>query len=486
MLTRRQFLAAAAGTTAAVAGAGANEPPVYSRKLGPILSLDGSKTVAVQLAAAERTVALPCFGGRSLPLWTFADGAWPPAIRLDLGDWLEVTLENQLPMPDQSTSIHWHGIRLPNDQDGVPYLVQSPVRPSESFRYRFRPPDAGTYFFHTHCNTVEQLGRGLEGVLIIDGDTTHPYDADKVLLLRDWMVDLDIGEFTPFYTLRGAGRAGTYGPLRSVNGAVNPEILLPSAGDCRVRLINSDPTRVMQIGVEGAETAIIAIDGIAIEPIPLSVPLIGPAMRFDLALRAPEEGRTARLIDRSEDTPVELARFVGYGSPRRTGTFDPAPLRACRIPQPDLNKAERLRFVFDASEEAQVIAASLDGPTFAAVGALCLSERIFWTINGSPWPDRKHNQLPPPLAVLKRGQSYIFELENKSAFTHPIHIHGHTFSVLRSSKQHLPPHHSDTVLLLPKERVEVAFVADNPGAWMLHCHVIEHQESGMMGYFRVV
>jgi len=79
----------------------------------------------------------------------------------------------------------------------------------------------------------------------------------------------------------------------------------------------------------------------------------------------------------------------------------------------------------------------------------------------------------------------LFTLKNASPFLHPIHIHGHTFKVAHSSRQHLPVHHADTVLLLPEEEIEVAFVADNPGDWMLHCHVIEHQESGMMGYFRV-
>lgn len=484
MMTRRQFVAAAAGTTAAIACAGASEPPVYTRRLGPAVSMEEGKTVSVRLAAAERLTSLPCFAGRTMPLWTFADGAWPPVIRLNLGDRLEATLDNRLPA-DQSTSIHWHGIRLPNDQDGVPYLVQPPVQPGESFRYSFTPPDAGTYFFHTHCNTVEQLGRGLEGILIIDGDATEPYDVDLVLLLRDWMIDLDAGEFMPFYTLRGAGRAGTYGRLRSVNGAINPEIALPSAGDCRLRLINTDPTRIMQVALEGADAAVIAIDGIAVEPFPLSAAHMAPATRIDLAVRAPSESRGARLIDRSGDTAIELAHFISSGSARRSGAFDPAPLRASRIPEPELENAARLRFVFDASEGAQLISAALDDAAGATIGSLCLSERIFWTVNGRPWPDRDHSRLPPPLAVLERGRSYVFELENKSSFMHPIHIHGHTFSFLRSSKQRRPAHHTDTLLLLPQEKAEVAFVADNPGAWMLHCHVIEHQESGMMGYFRV-
>ena len=93
--------------------------------------------------------------------------------------------------------------------------------------------------------------------------------------------------------------------------------------------------------------------------------------------------------------------------------------------------------------------------------------------------------MPPPLAILERGRSYVFELRNLTPHQHPIHLHGYSFKVLRSNKRDLPVHHADTVVLQARERMEVAFMADNPGDWMLHCHIIEHQESGMMGYIRV-
>jgi FtsP/CotA-like multicopper oxidase with cupredoxin domain len=484
MLTRRRFVASAATVVVGAELRGAEAQSRYSRKPGAAAAPGPGKTLAVRLTAAERSVALPCFGGRALPLWTFTDGEWPPLIRLDLGDRLEATLENRLPRAQESTSIHWHGIRLPNDQDGVPFLVQPPVQTGEVFRYGFTPPDPGTFFFHTHCNTVEQLGRGLEGILIIDGDTTEPYDADRVLLLRDWQVDVESARFNPFYTLRGAARAGTYAPVRSVNGAVNPEIALPASGDCRLRLINTDTTRVMQIGVEGAEAAIVAVDGVAVPPLPLVSWSLGPAMRLDIVLRAPADGGIARLVDRSPPGRVELAHAVGKGAARRTAAFDPAPLRASRLAQPDMKAAERMSFIFQASESGKFVAEA-DDAQGTAVGALCLSQKLFWSINGRAWPDRDHARLPPPLAVLKRGRTYVFSLRNDSAFAHPIHIHGHTFKLLRSSKQKQPQHHADTLLLLPQEQAEVAFVADNPGDWMFHCHIIEHQESGMMGYLRV-
>jgi len=456
----------------------------YAGRLGAPLDVGPGTTARVRLIAAQRSTSLPCFGKHLLPMWTFTDGEWPPIIRLNSGDRLAATLENRLPRPDESTSIHWHGIRLPNDQDGVPYLVQPPVQPGESFAYAFTPPDTGTYFFHTHCNTVEQLGRGLEGVLIVDGDTTEPYDADTVLFIRDWQVDLEAGEFNTFFTLRGAGRAGTFGPLRSVNGEVNPAVELPASGDCRLRLINGDVTRILKISIEGADAAVIAIDGVAVLPFPLSSWSMGPAMRIDLVIRAPQSGRVARLIDGSTADPVQLAYFVGRGDPLVRSDFDPAPLRAATIAEPNMKTATRLNFVFQATDTGQTVS-MLDDQLGDLLGELCLSSRTFWTINSYAWPDREHARLPPPRAILDRGKSFVFALKNDSEFSHPIHVHGHTFKLLRSDKQNLPPHHTDTLLLLPHETAEVGFVADNPGDWMFHCHIIEHQETGMMQYFRV-
>lgn len=483
-LNRRHFLAggAALAATGGLWLHGGRRS--YAKPLPAPAEAAAGKTVSWDLVAAERPGALPCFGGRTLPMWTFADNAWPPAVRIDLGDRLETRLTNRLPRDGEHTSIHWHGVRLPNDQDGVPYLVQPPVLPGESFTYSFVPPDTGTFFFHTHCNTVEQLGRGLLGLLIVDGDAAEPYDADQVLLLRDWRVDADDGDFLPFMTLRGAGRAGTYGPVRSCNGETNPQVALPSSGDCRLRVINLDPTRVMQVGVIGAEAAVVAIDGVAVTPFPLKAMFLAPAMRMDLVVRSPAEGATATVVDYFAAEPVTLATLVGTGPARRTAAFDPAPLRAGRIPEPDLANAERLKFSASASAVDQPVPLTV-GFDQAPLGVLCATPKTFWAINHQSWPSRDHASIPPPLATLARGRSYVFELENQTSNMHPLHIHGHTFKVLSHSKQDIPVHHADTILLQPKETVEVAFVADNPGDWMFHCHIIEHQETGMMGYLRV-
>jgi FtsP/CotA-like multicopper oxidase with cupredoxin domain len=479
-ITRRSLL------TGAAAFAGAAALPRFggsaAHELPPPAEPASGKVVHVDLAAAERPTALPCFGGARLPLWTLSDGAWPPVVRMRLGDRLEASFENRLPRAGEHSSVHWHGLRIANAEDGVPYLTQRPVWPGERYSYSFVPPDTGSFFFHPHCNTVEQLGRGMAGLLIVEGDETEPYDADEVIALRDWRVDEATGTFLDFFTPQGAGRAGTFGTIRSANGAAAPAVELPAAGDCRLRVYNLDNTRVIQLGVMGAEAAIVAVDGVAMPPLPLRAWDLGPAMRLDIVVRAPGDGEEAQLVDYFAPEPVALARLLGRGEPHRSGSFNPAPLRAGRMAAPDLDNAERIPFKFTATATAEAIAEAEASGAF--LGSLCTSFASFWAINQQVWPTEEGG-LPPPLAVLKRGKSYILELQNLTPHKHPIHLHGHSFKVLSSNRRDVPLHRADTVLLHPKERVEVALVADNPGDWMFHCHIIEHQESGMMGYIRV-
>jgi len=480
--TRRTVaLGGLAGVTATVLGwRGGRADPA---PLVPVPPLPAGRTVPLSLVAAERPVALPAFGGRAMPLMTFFEGdVFPPVVRIRRGDALVATLDNRLPASAEEMSVHWHGLRIPNGEDGVPYLTQSPVPPGERYVYRFTPPDAGTFWFHTHCNTAETIGRGLLGVLVVEGDESEPYDADVLVCLKDWRIGED-GGFLPFITDEGAARAGSFGTLRSANGAAALRIALPAGGDCRLRVLNVDPTRIPEIGVEGAEAAIVAIDGIAVPPFPLRSWRLGPAMRLDLVVRAPAGGGEARLVDYHAPQPVTLATLAATGTPRRTAAFDPAPLLAADLAAPDLANAAPLAFTFSATATGLDVADLAGTP--APLGPLCVTRRSFWAINRAPWPDGGHAVLPPPLATLERGRSYRLSLHNVTPHPHPVHIHGHFFRVLSSNRRDVVPHFADTVLLTPKERLEVALVADNPGDWMLHCHIIEHQETGMMGYVRV-
>lgn len=462
-LTRRGFLGAAAGTAAAIA----------------LPDRPGAAPVA--LVARERMRRLPGCSADSA-LWTFAED-WPLVLRTRRSEAFAADLRNEL---KEHTTIHWHGVRVPFAMDGVPYMTQEPVEPGQGFAYRFAPPDPGTFFFHPHCNTVEALGRGQAGVLIVeDPREAGVFDVEHVLALKDWRARPD-GGFDPFLTDAGAGRAGTFGLIRTVNGGPAPTIPVAPGARVRLRVLNLDSTRIPMLAGSGAPVQVIATDGNACDPFPAKDWRLGPAMRADLAFVAPpRQGAEIVLEDVWAAKPVLLARFVVAGDPvKRAGTAPPLRLPAAELPNPDLRAATRMEFSLatghvDPALEAwaKEMGVSLD--------SVCLTQRIFWSINKQAWPGMSHDKKVPPLAELKRGRTYIAELFNTTPHWHPMHLHGHTFRVLRSSKDKVRPHWADTVLVGPDERVEIAFVAGEPGDWMFHCHIIEHQETGMMGYLRV-
>ncbi|MCC7272420.1 MAG: multicopper oxidase family protein [Alphaproteobacteria bacterium] len=460
---RRRFLAGA--LAAAVLPAVA--PPARAEGAG----------VRVALVARERPRLLPGCAAPSL-LWTYGED-WPLALRVARGAPFAATLRNELA---DHTTVHWHGVRVPFAMDGVPWVTQPPVLPGESFTYRFAPPDPGTFFFHPHCNTMEALGRGLAGVLVVeDPRDAGRFDVDRVVALKDWRVRAD-GAFDAFSTDTGAARAGTFGDLRTANGRRVPEIAVAPGDRVRLRIVNLDPTRAPLLDFGPVPAMVIATDGNACTPFRATGWRLGPAMRADVAFVAPPRG-TVTLADGWAAAPVPLARIVVAGAPAAASRA-PLALPPAELPVPDLRRAETLEMALLAGSSDPDIE-KWARETGMSADALCLSRRIFWSINRRAWPGQGHERLPPPLAELKRGRSYVLELFNGTPHIHPMHLHGHTFRVLGTAGRTVPPHWADTVLVEPKERMRIAFVAGEPGDWMFHCHIIEHQESGMMGYLRV-
>jgi len=257
-----------------------------------------------------------------------------------------------------------------------------------------------------------------------------------------------------------------------------------------VRLVNADSTRVGDLGIDGADASVIAIDGNAIQPFALEGWRLGPAMRLDLALRTPDEGGEVTLMDYFAAQPVTLATLVAQGQRKRSDSSSPIALKAPALPEPDLANARNHQLRLSASAVASTYPdlpplVLPDGRTIDMMDSFCATPRTLWAVDGKSWPQAGHERMPPPLLSFARGESVRIEFLNTTPHMHPMHLHGHTFKVLSSSRLARPVHWADTVLVTPNERVQIAFVADNPGNWMLHCHIIEHQDTGMMGWFHV-
>ncbi|UTW08875.1 multicopper oxidase family protein [Pseudomonas benzenivorans] len=451
--TRRQMLAGLAGLGAVGLGAGG-----VRYWLGrPLVAAEYD----YQLIAAPLDLEL--VPGHLTPAWAFGGQAPGAEIRARQGEWLRVRFINRLEVP---TTIHWHGIRLPLEMDGVPYVSQLPVLPGEYFDYRFKTPDAGSFWYHPHTASSEQLGRGLVGPLIVEECEPSGFVHERTLCLKSWHVD-EQGAFSAFSVPREAAREGTRGRLSTVNGTHAPTLDLPAGQVVRLRLINVDNTVTYRLNLPGAEARIYALDGNPVAPRPLGEEYwLGPGMRMDLALKVPAAGVELAL----RNGPLRLATLKSQVSGAAVADWPPA-LPANPVAEPDLARAETLRFNF---EWAAMLSQNVEQAGYR-----------YWQINGQAWNVNDKTCADRPIASLKRGGHYIFVLRNMAQYLHPIHLHGMTFKVLDSDRRKITPYFTDTYLLGKNETARIALVADNPGVWMFHCHVVDHMETGLMAAIEV-
>lgn len=413
---------------------------------------------------------------RTEGLFSLRDSAPPPVLRMRQGEVYAADLVNDAP---GYTTMHWHGLRIPNDMDGVPYLTQFPVSEGETFAYRFTPPDAGTYWYHPHCMTLEQMAYGLTGIIVVDEAEKPEFDADIPLNLKDFRLNED-GTLLPYFKPRNAARGGTLGNVLTVNWQQNPLTDVPAGGLVRLRLAATDTTRVYQLSVSGAQGKVIAWDG---HPVREEVPwpdaqnplVLGPGQRADLAVLIPQQEEaevalTARVFQQERT----LARLRAVG-PSLKRTLEDTPILAPNpLEMPDISNAQPHELIFGWTPDG-------NAPNDGACGTLGYT---FWSINRTPWAGDAAKGTAP-LLDLKMGRSYLLRLRNESPNLHPIHLHGLVMLPLRSNKGPTPRNWTDTILLAKDEIVDVAVKANNPGDWAFHCHVIEHQKTGLAGVVRV-
>ena len=417
------------------------------------------------LRAATATQSLVGAQHPATAVWAYDASVPGPVLRYRQGERLRVAVENALPV---ETTVHWHGIRVPNAMDGVPHVTQAPIRSGARFLYEFDLPDAGTYWYHPHLGSAEQVGRGLYGALIVEEREPPAVDRDLVWVLSDWRLDREARIGEDFANPRDASHNGRIGNTVTLNGVV-PETLEVRAGErLRLRLINASNARIYRLGFAGHAPSVIALDGQPVEPHAADKVVLGPGMRADLIVdcAGPPSSRHTVVDDFYPRAAYRLIDLVySPAAPLREGFPAVAALAPNPLSEPQA-KADSLQIVFG-------------GGAMGAIPNQSEHRGLFWTVNDRVVAEHGHRH--EPLFTLSRGRTYRMELVNRSSWHHPIHLHGHVFRVVSAPRRPW----ADTVLLDPNSRAEIAFVADNPGDWMLHCHVLEHQASGMTAMVRV-
>jgi len=465
---------------------------VVGMALRPIRVVAAAEDAERHLVAAAGKAPIRGAAQPATDLWCY-NGAVPgPEIRVRQGDRVRIVVENRL---TEDTTIHWHGLRVPNAMDGAAFVTQPPIQSGGSFTYEYTVPDAGTYWYHPHLHSAEQVGRGLAGPFIVEEREPLPVDRDVVWVLGDFRLKPDGSIAGGFNNPMETAMSGRIGNTVTINGRVPEAFSVASGERIRLRLINAAPSRIFRLEFRGHRPIVIANDGQPIEPHrPDSDRIVlGPAMRIDLIIdMLGQPGSTAPILDSFyEGLPFKLVDIAySGGSSVKSAQPPPTKLPANPIPEPDLAASTRHEVALTGGMGMGGMGMGMMGGGNGMMGGMGgmmagMMGGPMWMMNGVAMPEAKMGHMDPIL-TLARGKSYVIAIDNQTAWFHPIHLHGHSFRVLsRNGEAPKYAEWRDTILMPPREKAEVAFVADNPGDWMFHCHILDHQEGGMMSVIRV-
>ncbi|WP_405997536.1 multicopper oxidase domain-containing protein [Streptomyces sp. NBC_00829] len=394
------------------------------------------------LTAQEKKVRLA--SGRTFTAWTYNGQIPGPELRVKEGELVEIRLTNKLPGKTPVT-IHWHGLDVPNGEDGVAGATQDAVQPGQSYTYRFRVDESGTRWYHSHQQASEQVKRGLFGPLVIEpAKQARPVDHDVTVVAHDWE--------TPGGTYPAFGSSDTL------------ERRTAKAGEkVRLRLVNSS-NLTKTFALTGVPFRVTALDGTGLNrpgEIKDKQLVVGGAQRMDVEFTMPA-------------SPVRLTDSVAAKSgivfsPDGRGTIEP------RLDGPEFDVTgygEPTGTPFGTGSEAdRDFKLTFDDWLGFYNGRFGLRQ----TINGKVFPDA-------PMLMVKEGDLVRTTFVNRGEEDHPIHLHGHHMLVLSKNgrKTSGSPVWLDTINVRPGDRWQVAFKADNPGIWMDHCHNFVHTGLGMV------
>ncbi|MGV1037322.1 MAG: multicopper oxidase family protein [Candidatus Nanopelagicales bacterium] len=493
-LTRRELLGGFVGLGVVAGLAACGQSPRGSVSPAAIASAEAARPTS----GATRTLKLRAqpvehdLGGRVVSTWGYGESVPGPMLRANVGDRVKIGFQNDLP---EDTSVHWHGLAIRNDMDGMPGVTMPPIPQGQGFDYEFVLPDSGTHWLHPH--TGLQLDRGLYAPFIVD-DPSEPgrYDREWVVVLDDWtdgvgktpdalLADLKAGGGSMgggmggdsgmgggmgmsggnSGTGSGMGMGGMDGgdidyPMYLINGRAeaDPDVLRAKPGQrVRLRIINAAADTIFNVALAGHSLNVIASDGYPVQPVSADSLQISMGERYD-AIVTLNDGVFAFAAEPLGKSGQARA-LVRTGS----GSTPAASLRPSELRQDPLTVGGLV--VADGSALA---AGRVDTEQGVRLAGSMSDYR--WTING-----RTYDQTEP--LTIQQGQLGRFHISNHSMMPHPMHFHGHTFQVGDAGGR---GPRKDTVLVPAMGSLAIDLRADNPGKWMVHCHNLYHAEAGMM------
>lgn len=459
MLLRCVFLAIIA--TASIADAQSLQPPGWDEglKLAEAADTNPSPNI-VEVTLEARVATLEIAPGVRSEAWTYNGGLPGPLIRVRRGDRLIVHFTNRLP---QSSTVHWHGVQVPIEMDGVPGASQPPVEPGGAFTYDFVVPDAGLFWYHPHVMSAAQVGFGLYGPLLVEDPDDPVKVADElVLVLSD--IAMDEGG-----ALHSADSGGILGSLLGregnhvlVNGRIRPTLTVRDGALQRWRIVNSAKSRYFELVLgDGQPFELIGVDGGYMEySVKRWTIVLGPGERADVLVAPRLDGRNVTLIT----NPFNR----GFGSTEFRSAEDLIVFEPAKLPK---------------APAAELPSVTRDIPPMSAVGATPIAIDLAMTkaqgltgfvIEGGPFWRKSAVRA----AV---GETQLWTITNKAIWAHPIHLHGFFFQEVDEKGVPLSPRAwKDTIHVAVDATRRFLVKFDRPGSWMYHCHILDHAEAGLM------
>jgi FtsP/CotA-like multicopper oxidase with cupredoxin domain len=450
------------------------------------------KDDVVEVDLEARVADVEIAPGHVLSMWTYNGQLPGPRIEAHVGDTVRVHFKNSLP---EETTIHWHGVRVPNDMDGVP-MMDDAIQPGSEFTYEFKVPDSGTFWYHPHVRSAEQVERGLYGAFVVRGDDEPEVTSEHTVVLDDVYVDDD---WMPMDFDSMDDMMGRQGNVLLANGHAHPQMTLDAGGLHRFRFINSATARYFRLALPEHSLVQIGADGgLFTRPATQKELLLVPGQRADVLvqLTADEKGTL-------EWQDLDYDRGHHSGALGTSAIFDskigsPSDAKAPKLPSSlrsiaalgDASVSRR----FELNEKMVMMpgtgtaagghmhgghmSSGLTATDTSGSDTTMQMMMMEFSINGEVYPD-----VTPVKAKL--GDIEEWSVVNKTDMDHPFHVHGFRFQVVGSDGNPIPAWR-DTVNVPANATIRIRLkLEDHPGMWMFHCHILEHAEGGMMGELMV-